>query len=185
MNEPQPTRTRRAFDWSTATIALLAIGAAALVYWRDGQERFLSILGGDVWLLGDMLPKVAAGCLIAAFVTMILPRETVARWVGQESGLAGLMIASAFGFILPGGPFTIYPVAGAFIAMGADAGAVVAFITSWTLLGYSRALVWELPFFGPHFVIWRLIEALPLPIVVGLIARAIVKAGYFGGRPPS
>ena len=53
-----------------------------------------------------------------------------------------------FGVILPGGPITIYPVAGAFLAMGADAGAVVAFITSWTLIGYTRALVWELPFFG-------------------------------------
>jgi uncharacterized membrane protein YraQ (UPF0718 family) len=87
------------------------------------------------------------------------------------------MIAAAFGFILPGGPITIYPVAGAFIAMGADAGAVVAFITSWTLIGYTRALVWELPFFGSEFVIWRIVEALPLPILAGLLARIAVRIG--------
>ena len=149
----------------------------AAVYWRDGAEHFVAILTGDVALFGAMLPKVLAGCLIAAFVTMILPRELVARWVGHESGFSGLLIAAAFGFILPGGPITIYPVAGAFIAMGADAGAVVAFITCWTLVGYTRALVWELPFFGPHFVIWRIVEALPLPIIAGLLARIAVKAG--------
>ena len=151
--------------------------AMATIYWRDGFDRFMVILAGDVGLFAEMLPKVLAGCLIAAFVTMILPREIVARWVGHESGFIGLLVAAFFGFILPGGPITIYPVAGAFLAMGADAGAIVAFITCWTLVGYTRALVWELPFFGPHFVLWRMAEAVPLPIIAGILARMAVKAG--------
>ncbi len=155
--------------------------AAAAVYWRDGRVHFLEILFGDVTLFAEMLPKVLAGCMIGAFVTLLLPREMVARWVGHESGFAGLLIAALFGVILPGGPITIYPVAGAFLAMGADAGAVVAFITSWTLIGYTRALVWELPFFGPDFVIWRIVPAVPLPIVAGTLARIAVKSGYAQG----
>ncbi len=86
-----------------------------------------------------MLPKVLAGCLIGAFVTLLLPRETVSHWVGAESALRGILIATVAGAILPGGPFTIYPVAGAFLAAGADAGAACAFVISWTLLGwYTR-----------------------------------------------
>ena len=42
------------------------------------------------------------------------------------------------------------------------------------LLGYARVLVWELPFFGGEFVIWRIIIAIPAPIVAGLLARALV-----------
>jgi len=179
LTEPAPPRRRRrAFDWSTAVIALLSFAAAAAVYWRDGREHFLAILVGDLTLFGEMLPKVLAGCLIGAFVTLLLPRELVARWVGHESGFAGLLIAVLFGFILPGGPITIYPVAGAFLAMGADAGAVVAFIVSWTLIGYTRALVWELPFFGSDFVLWRIVAAVPLPILAGILARIAVKAGF-------
>ena len=155
----------------------MAAAAAVAIYVRDGRERFLAIFGSDLTLFGEMLPKVLAGCLIGAFVTMILPRELVARWVGHESGFPGLLIAAFFGFLLPGGPITIYPVAGAFLAMGADVGSVVAFITSWTLIGYTRALVWELPFFGPHFVIWRIVEAVPLPIIAGLLARIALRAG--------
>ena len=131
-----------------------------------------------------MLPKVLAGCLIGTFVTLLLPRELVARWVGHESGFAGLLIAAFFGFFLPGGPITIYPVAGAFLVMGADAGAVVALIVSWTLIGYTRALVWELPFFGSEFVLWRIAEALPLPIIAGLLARMVVRAGLMRGAGP-
>ena len=156
----------------------MAIAAAITVYVRDGREHFFAILLGDVTLFAEMLPKVLAGCLIGAFVTLLLPREMVARWVGHESGFTGLLIAAFFGFLLPGGPITIYPVAGAFLVMGADAGAVVAFIVSWTLIGYTRARVWELPFFGPDFVLWRIIEALPLPIVAGLLARIAVRAGF-------
>jgi len=57
-------RRRRAFDWSTATIAALAFPAAATVYIRDGWEHLLTILFGDVTLFAEMLPKVLAGCLI-------------------------------------------------------------------------------------------------------------------------
>jgi uncharacterized membrane protein YraQ (UPF0718 family) len=71
---------------------------------------------------------------------------------------------------------TIYPVAGAFLAVGADIGAALAFVTSWTLLGYARALVWELPFFGPDFVLWRMAVAPLFPIFVGLSGRFVAKA---------
>jgi uncharacterized membrane protein YraQ (UPF0718 family) len=165
-------KPRRAFDWSAAVIATLAITSAIVVFLRDGQTRFLAILTDDLSLFGIMLPKVVAGCLIGAFITLLLPRETIARWVGAESGIAGILVATVAGAILPGGPFTIYPIAGALLAAGADAGAACAFVISWTLLGYARAIVWELPFFGLDFVTWRIIFSLPLPILAGLAARA-------------
>jgi uncharacterized membrane protein YraQ (UPF0718 family) len=182
---PIQRRPRRSFDWSTAVIATLGLAAAATVYVRQGQARFLEILLSDLDLFVWMLPKVLAACLIAAFVAVLLPRELVARWVGAESGFLGLVIGAFAGVILPGGPLTIFPVAGAFLAVGADMGATVAFVTSWMLLGYSRALVWELPFFGVDFVLWRMLVALPLPIFAGLFARALVAllSSRTGGRP--
>ena len=171
----EPRRRRRAFDWSAVVIAALAVTAAVVVFLRDGPARFLAILTDDLSLFGTVLPKVLAGCLIGAFVTLLLPRETIARWVGAESGIAGILLATLAGAIMPGGPFTIYPVAGALLAAGADAGAACAFVISWTLIGYTRAIVWELPFFGLDFVTWRIIFSLPLPILAGVAARAIWK----------
>jgi uncharacterized membrane protein YraQ (UPF0718 family) len=170
MNEPV-RRPRPVFDWSAAVIMILSVASAILVFVREGSARFLSILTDDLGLFGMMLPKVLAGCMIGAFVTLLLPRETVARWVGSDSGFLGLLLATVGGALLPGGPFTIYPVAGAFLAVGADAGAACAFVISWTLLGYTRAIVWELPFFGADFVMWRVIFSIPLPILAGLAAR--------------
>ena len=73
-------------------MAAVVAGAAGVVYFRDGRERFLDILGSDLGLFVEMLPKVLAGCLIGAFVALLLPRELVARWVGKESGLLGLLV---------------------------------------------------------------------------------------------
>jgi uncharacterized membrane protein YraQ (UPF0718 family) len=174
-------RRIRSFEWSTAIIASLSLAAGVTVYLRDGTEKVLAILTNDLELFASMLPKMAAGCLIAAFVTRLLPREVVARVVGSESGLLGLLVAMVMGAVLPGGPLTIYPVAAAFLVLGADVGTAVAFITAWNLLGYNRALIWELPFFGPEFVAWRILIALPLPFLGGylarVVARAIVKRG--------
>jgi uncharacterized membrane protein YraQ (UPF0718 family) len=178
-------RRVRTFEWSTAIIAAVSIIAGIIVHVRDGADKFLAILGSDLWLFGGMLPKMAAGCLIAAFVIRLLPREVVARVVGGESGLFGIFVAVVMGAVLPGGPLTIFPVAGAFLLLGADVGTAVAFITAWNLLGYNRALIWELPFFGPEFVGWRILIALPLPFIAGLLARLAARAGAsrLGGDP--
>lgn len=172
---PSPRVKRSPFQWSTAVLGLLVVAAAVTVYWREGQERFLAILLADTWLFLDFAPKMLAGCLIGAFVTLLLPREVVGRLVGAESGFLGLLLASVVGAFLPGGPVTIFPLAAAFLTLGAEAGTAIAFITSWTLLGYNRALVWELPFFGEDFVIWRIAVAIPLPIIAGLLARLVVR----------
>jgi uncharacterized membrane protein YraQ (UPF0718 family) len=171
---PLKRRPRRAFDWSSASIAIAVTVSAVIVYRRDGQARFLEILFSDLELFVDILPKVLAACLIASFVAVLMPREVVLRWVGAESGFLGIIIATLAGTVCPGGPITIFPIAAAFVSIGADTGAAIAFITSWTLLGYARVLVWELPFFGGEFVIWRIIIAIPLPIFAGLMARALV-----------
>ena len=43
---------------------------------------------------------------LAWFIAEILPHEKVSRSLGPNSGLKGLLIGTAFGAILPGGPFT-------------------------------------------------------------------------------
>ena len=178
-------RKRKPFDWSTAGIGLMVTASAITVYMRDGRDRFFDILYHDLRLFVDVLLKVGAGCLIGAFLARLLPREFVAKWIGAESGLLGLFVATLIGIVLPGGPITIYPVASALLLVGADLGATVAFITSWTLLGYTRALVWEIPFFGLDYVLWRSLLALPMPIIAGLLARMIapVIAKRWGEAP--
>lgn len=176
------SRFRNPFsDTSSLVVALIAAAAVAIVWWRDGTDRVLAILGEDLALFAEILPKVLAGTLIGAFLALLLPREIVARWVGAESGLRGLVVATLAGALVPGGPFTVYPVTVALLAAGADAGAAVAFVTACSLVGAVRGLVYELPFMGADFVLWRSLLALPLPVFAGAMARLLAARFPVGG----
>ncbi len=164
---------RKVIDWAFVVVAVLSAGAALHVWVRDGAEVWLHILVEDIQLFATILPKVAAGCLIGALVRLLVPREMVVRWVGAGSGVMGLAIAAGVGAVFPGGPFTIFPLAGAFMLIGADRGAAVAFVNAWLLVGLNRMIIWELPFFGTDFVLARALISLPIPILTGLLARHI------------
>ncbi|TMK52901.1 MAG: permease, partial [Alphaproteobacteria bacterium] len=118
--EPRPRRARKPVGWSMIFIGALVAVSATLVWRRDGIDGVLKILTHDLWLFGEIIPRVLAGCLLGAFIAEILPHEKVSRALGPNSGMKGLLIGTAFGAILPGGPFTAYPVAAALLTVGAD-----------------------------------------------------------------
>jgi uncharacterized membrane protein YraQ (UPF0718 family) len=182
-SESRPGRIRKPISWSMIVIALLVAISAALVYRRDGTSGVLEILNHDLALFGGILPRVLAGCLLGAFIAEILPHEKVSRSLGPKSGLKGLLIGAAFGAILPGGPFTAYPVASALLATGADFGATIAMVVSWTLIGYGRVVAWELPIMGTDFTVWRIVISLPLPILAGALGRFVYVRVYTKGAP--
>ena len=181
--EARPRRRRKPVDWPTVAIAVLVAISAALVWRRDGATGMLEILQHDVALFGGILPRVLAGCLLGAFISEILPHEKVSRSLGPQSGLKGLLIGTAFGAILPGGPFTAYPVASALLAVGADFGATIAMVVSWTLIGYGRAVAWEIPIMGTDFTLWRIVISLPIPVLAGALGRFVYVRMYPKGEP--
>lgn len=176
--EAAPRPKRKPVGWSMIFIAVLVVVCVVLVWRRDGLEGVLEILTSDLALFGGILPRVLAGCLLGAFIAEILPHEKVSRSLGPNSGLKGVLIATAFGAILPGGPFTAYPVAAALLTVGADFGATIAMVVSWTLIGYGRAIAWELPILGTDFTLWRTIVSLPIPILAGLLGRFVYVRMY-------
>jgi uncharacterized membrane protein YraQ (UPF0718 family) len=176
--EPQPGRVRKPISWSMIVIAVLVAASVVLVWRRDGVDGVLQILTSDLTLFGGILPRVLAGCLLGAFIAEILPHEKVARSLGPASGIKGLLIGTAFGAILPGGPFTAYPVASALLTVGADFGATIALVVSWTLIGYGRAVAWELPIMGTDFTLWRILISLPLPVLAGALGRFVYVRMY-------
>src|SRR5690606_10269135 len=87
----------------------------------------------------------------------------------------GLVLATVLGAATPSGPFAAFPIVYALALAGADIGAVVAYLTAWSVLGLQRILVWELPLLGHDFVAVRVLASLPLPLVSGAVARLLMR----------
>ncbi len=172
MPPTEPPR-RAIFDLSFFVFVAAAAVSGAAVLLLKGPDVFLAALGGDVRLLLRIAPLIAAGLLVGGFMQVLLPSDLVARWLGQNSGLRGLSIATAAGVLTPGGPFVSFPLVLALAAAGADIGALVAYITSWSVLGVTRIIMWEVPFMGFDFAATRWVASLLLPFIAGLLARQL------------
>ena len=153
----------------------LALGTGALCYFQRGADAVLASAAEAGLLFLQILPQLTAGLLIGGLVTRLVSREKVAGLLGGSSGVKGLMVATIAGALTPGGPFTSFPMVYALWIAGADAGALITFIASWSLLGFNRLIVWELPLLGVEFTAIRYIACLPLPIIAGLIARWMTR----------
>jgi uncharacterized membrane protein YraQ (UPF0718 family) len=160
----------------------LAIVGGGFCWWQGGLPLVGAGFAEAGWLLMIVLPQLAAGLLMGGLISRLVGREKVAALLGTQSGMKGLMLASAAGAITPGGPFTSFPIVHALWVAGADAGALIAYLTAWALIGLNRLIVWELPLMGAEFTLIRTLACLPLPIVAGLIARALVRLPIFTMR---
>lgn len=160
----------------------LAFTGGTACWWQGGLPLVLDGLSEALWLLLIVMPQLAAGLLMGGLISRLVGREKVAALLGARSGWRGLLLAAAAGAITPGGPFTSFPIVHALWIAGADAGALIAYLTSWALIGLNRVIVWELPLMGVEFTAIRILVCLPLPILAGLLARALVRAPIFALR---
>lgn len=163
----------RCFDRAFWIFFILAVGAAVACWLTQGADVFREALHDDLGLMANVFPRILLALMVAGLVQVILPRDKVAYWVGSESGLRGILIASLAGALTPGGPMTSFPFVVALYMAGADRGSLVAYLTAWELLGFQRFMVWEVPMLGLDFALLRGLANLPLPIVAGLLARKL------------
>lgn len=157
-------------------VAALMLGSGAAVLGLRGWPAFLHALDVAWEIFLVVLPALGAGVLLAGFLQGLLPRDLVTRRMGAGSGLAGLLLATAAGTLTPGGPMAAFPLVLVLAAAGADRGALVAYITAWSVLGFQRTLVWEWPVLGLDFALLRVAASLPLPLLAGWLARLLPVA---------
>jgi uncharacterized membrane protein YraQ (UPF0718 family) len=162
----------------TLIVLLLALaGLAALAYAQGGQELLSRGLGGGARLLLRYALVIAVSLLAAGFAEVLVPTQWVSAQLGADSGLRGILLATAAGAITPAGPFVSMPVAAVMLRSGAGVGPVVAFLTGWSLLALHRFLAWEVPILGWRFALLRWSLSLGLPVLAGLLARGFGRPG--------
>ncbi len=172
--EDPPQAKRKAFGTSFVLFALIACMAGVLCYTK-GEETFSNGLHASWSMLVDMVPRLIGAFLLAGFFEVLVPRGLIKKWIGQESGLKGIVVATLAGFLTPGGPMISFPLLATLYKLGANFGPLVSYLLSWELIGIMRLVVWEVPLMGMKFVLLRVSVSLVLPILAGLMAQKLVS----------
>jgi hypothetical protein len=152
-----------------AVVALLALAVArrgpSLLH-QGAHDGFIDFL--------RLLPRIAVGVIGAGFVAESLPQNFVGQWLGPNSGLTGVTLASLAGALTPGGPVLGFSIGAAALKGGAGAPQVVAYSTAWALFAFPRLFLFEIAMMPPRIIWLRVIVSLPAPF---LAAAAAMLAG--------
>jgi uncharacterized membrane protein YraQ (UPF0718 family) len=154
-------------------IVAVAIALAALAWWRGGAPLLRAGLGEGIDQLVRYGLLIAVSFLAAGFAQVLIPREWIQGAFGHDSGLRGIVLASAAGIATPAGPFLSLPIAATLLGAGAAPPAVIAYLSAWSLLALHRLLAWEVPILGARFALVRYAICVALPVLAGLLARGL------------
>jgi len=155
----------------TLIIAVIAIALLYIGYQRGGGEHVVGLKSAGN-LLVQILPLLIFAFIVGGMIQILVPKEIISNWVGAESGFRGLLIGSAIGGLMPGGPYVSMPIVAGLLRTGASIGTMVALITSWSLLAVSRMPI-EIGILGWKFALIRLACVFFFPPVAGFIANKL------------
>jgi uncharacterized membrane protein YraQ (UPF0718 family) len=122
----------------TATLMLIVVAAALLViaFWRGRDLPLAGLVAGGRTLWRN-LPILLLGFAIAGLAQVLIPKELITRWLGAESGIRGILVGCVAGGLVPGAPYATFPLVASLYQAGASLGAVVGFVSAWSLWSVS------------------------------------------------
>jgi len=155
----------------TIVMGVLAIVFVFLAYQKGGGVHILGLKAAGTMLI-ELAPLLIFAFIIAGMIPFLVPKEIISGWIGVESGFRGILIGTVVGGLMPGGPYVSLPLAAGFLRVGASVGTMVAFITGWSLLAFSR-LPLEVGILGWKFTLIRLGCTFFFAPIAGLIANKL------------
>lgn len=154
-------------------MAVLAIVLFAIGY-NKGNGEHITGLKSAMNIMLEILPLLICAFIIAGMIQVLIPNESISKWIGAESGIKGILLGTVAGALSPGGPYVSLPIAAGLLRSGAGVGTMVAFITGWSLWAVSR-LPMEVGILGWKFTLIRIASTFFFPPIAGWIAQIIVK----------
>ena len=143
---------------------------------RGDGSHIRGLRMGKKMLMG-IVPLLIIAFIIAGLIQVAIPAALIRSWLGDEAGWRGILIGTAVGALIPGGPYMAFPLIAAIVNAGAGIGTAVAIITGWAMLGIGQ-LPFEVAMIGPRFMVTRLCTVCVLPPLTGMIAQVFFGGGF-------
>ena len=159
---------------STFVLALVAVVLGVVAYLKDPGLPAVGVRNG-VSMVVSILPRMMPAILIAGLMQVLIPQDVVSRYFGQQSGLGGIVVASAAGVFTPGGPMVSVPFMVVLANSGVATAPLVAYMTAWSLFGLQRIIAWEAPLMGWRFVAVRVVPSLAFPVLAGWLVKVFYQ----------
>lgn len=102
-----------------------------------------------------------------------VPRETMIKYMGEDSGGMGIFLAFALGSAAAGPLYGAFPVAGVLMSKGAKFSNVLIFMGAWSTTKIPM-LIFEMANLGSKFALTRLLVDIPGIIIMAYLISAML-----------
>ncbi|MDY6847296.1 MAG: permease [Chloroflexota bacterium] len=166
-------------NWSpkidTTTAILIAISIVLLIFMliKDKTLAFngIKMAGMTLW---NNLAILLVGFLLAGLIQVLIPKALIADWLGNQAGFKAVFFGCLAGGLIPGSPYAAFPIAAGFYKAGAGMGAMVGFISAWSLWSVTRLPI-EIALIDPKLALIRYGITFIVPPAAGLLAFFLEK----------
>lgn len=133
--------------------------------------KALSITANSV---KEMLLVIPPIFILLGLLDVWVPRETIVKYMGEGSGLKGVLLAIFIGSAAAGPLYGAFPVAAVFMKKGVKFMNILIFIGAWSTTKIPMFL-FEMAALGSRFAIARLLIDIPGIIIIAFIISKMVS----------
>ena len=166
-------------NFAALLIWLIAFVLGLIAYSRPGKLHLQGLKIARKYAV-SLFPMLIMAVLVSGFFSVIIPTDLVATWLGRDSGLKGILVASLVGGLTPGGPIISFPIVVILLKTGAAVPPLIAFLTAWSVFAIHRMIAYEIPLMGFRFTMVRILSSLFLPPLAGMLAAGIEANLHIG-----
>ncbi len=122
----------------------------------------------------EMLLVIPPIFILLGLLDVWVPRETMIKYMGEGSGLKGVLLAIFIGSAAAGPLYGAFPVAAVFMKKGVKFTNILIFIGAWSTTKIPMFL-FEMASLGTRFAIARLLIDIPGIIIIAFILSKMVS----------
>ena len=121
----------------------------------------------------QMLQVVPPIMIILALIDIWIPRETMMKYMGDNSGIKGVSLAMLIGSIAAGPMYAAFPFTKVLLKKGVKFSNIIIFMNAWCVTKIST-LIFEFSSLGYKLTLARLFIDIPGVIIMGYLVQFLM-----------
>ena len=168
-------KAARKADITLIVLVSLVLTLIVISFWKGGLQLTLQGFIQAGHLLDTVWLRLLLGFTLGGLIQELIPHAIIAKWLGPNSGIKGILIGSYIAIILAGAPYVFLPVVASLYAAGAGVGPIISLLMGQSVLGIQTFITWQIPFLGIAIPLSKYIVCLFITPLVGLAGSVVFK----------
>jgi uncharacterized membrane protein YraQ (UPF0718 family) len=126
------------------------------------------VLDTTVFQLKEMILVIPPVFILLGLLDIWVPKQTMVKYMGEKSGVMGILLALFIGSAAAGPLYGAFPVAAVFMKKGVKFSNILIFIGAWSTTKIPM-LIFEFTALGTAFALTRLLVDIPGIIIIAMV----------------